>query len=475
LTDILFNDSKNHIMKIILAHTYFINEDPLEQKVMKPYPPLGILYLSSWLKKHNKNVQVFDSTFSNREKMYAFLEKEKPDILGIHCNMMTKFVVLELIDYCKKNNIISILGGPDAATQIDEFLTYGADIIISGEGEETLLAVINHLEKKDKNSLHEISNVSFKDQNEKIISTSRLPSKKQLDSFPFPDRSSIDLELYLEAWQKLHGQRSISIVTARGCAFTCKWCSHSVYGFTHRRRKPEKVIEELKTLLPKYKPTHLWYVDDVFTVNKHWLKHYARLLKEEKIYFPFECIARGDRIDIEIVEILKEMGCYRIWFGAESGSQKILDAMSRGVTKKQIEQAVILCREAGIESGLFVMFGYPGETIADINETIQFISAIQPDNYLTTIAYPLRGTKLFDEKMDDVIYEQDWSHTIQRDLDIKGRFKTDLYDNAIQKLACDYQRVRLSQLKKDFLKQIYFYIRAVFYSIKITLLKNSKT
>lgn len=462
-------------MKIILTHTYFINEDPLEQKVMKPYPPLGILYLSAWLKKHTKDVQVFDTTFSTREKMIAFLDKEKPDVLGIHCNMMTKFVVLELIGYCLKNKIISILGGPDAATQIDEFLTYGADIIISGEGEETLLAVINHLEKEDKHSLKKISNVSFKEQDGKIISTLRVPSKKQLDGFPFPDRNAINLNLYLDTWEKHHGQRSLSIVTARGCAFTCKWCSHSVYGFTHRRRKPEKVIEELKTLIPKYKPTHLWYVDDVFTVNKHWLKHYARLLKEENIYLPFECIARGDRIDAEIIKILKEMGCYRVWFGAESGSQKILDAMSRGITTIQIENAVGLCRNAGIESGLFVMFGYPGETVADINETIQFISTIQPDNYLTTIAYPLRGTQLFEEKADSVIYSQDWKHTIQRNLDIKGRFVNGLYHNAVQKLASDYQRVKLTRQKKEHAKQIYYYLRSAYCSLKIRRLKNSTT
>lgn len=462
-------------MKIILTHTYFINEDPLEQKVMKPYPPLGLLYLSAWLKKRSKNVLVFDSTFSTREKMFTFLDQQKPQVLGIHCNMMTKFVVLELINYCRQNNIISILGGPDAATQIDEFLTYGADVIISGEGEQTLLAVINHLEKGDKNSLAKISNVSYKNNDQQIISTARVAAKQQLDTFPFPDREAIDLELYLDTWQKHHGQRSLSIVTARGCAFTCKWCSHSVYGFTHRRRRPEKVIEELRELIPKYKPTHIWYVDDVFTVNKHWLKHYARLLKEENIFLPFECIARADRIDLEIINILKEMGCYRIWFGAESGSQKILDAMSRGVTKKQIENAVTLCQNAGIESGLFVMFGYPDETIEDINETIEFISTIQPDIYLTTVAYPLRGTQLYEEKSADVIYIQDWKHTIQRNLDIKGRFKDRLYQSAVQKLANDFQRIKLIQQKNNYLRQIYYYTRSAYFSIKINQLKNKIT
>lgn len=462
-------------MKILLTHTYFLNEDPLEQKIMKPYPPLGILYLSAWLKQNGKQVQVFDTTFKTRGELFAFIREEKPDIVGIHCNMMTKPVVLALIDFCKEKQITTLLGGPDAVTQTEEFLNYGADIIVAGEGEESTLNLINHLQEHDKHNLHDLPNVSFKDQNGQVINNPKTTSKKQLDTFPFPDREAIDMEKYLHTWQTHHGQRSLSLVTARGCAFTCKWCSHSVYGFTHRRRKPEKVIEELKQLIPAYKPTHVWYVDDVFTVNKRWLRRFADLLKEEKILLPFECIARGDRIDHETVHILKEMGCYRIWFGAESGSQRILDAMSRGVSKEQIRNAVNLCREAGIESGLFVMFGYPSETYSDIKETIRFISKVQPSLYLTTTAYPLRGTVLFEEKKQDVIYTHPWQFTEQRALDIKGRFNQRMYYFAAKKLASDFNRYKKKQSGIRHLKSLLHTGRSFWYHLQMHRLKETSS
>ncbi len=164
--------------------------------------------------------------------------------------LLTKYTVMKLIRYCRENNIIALLGGPDASTQVEEFLNYGADIIVSGEGEEALLAVLQTLERQSKNELHNIPNISFKDINGSIIQNQRQASRKQLDEYPHPDREAIDLHQYLDTWEKHHGQRSVSLITARGCAFTCKWCSHSVYGFTHWRRKPEKWWWKSKRLSP---------------------------------------------------------------------------------------------------------------------------------------------------------------------------------------------------------------------------------
>ena len=316
-------------MRIILCHTYFLEEDEHEKQVMKPYPPLGLLYLSAYLKKHDFDVEVYDTTFSSYPELIDYLNERKPDILGIHCNLLTKYNVMKLIRFCRENDIVSILGGPDASTQIDEFLTYGADIIISGEGEEPLIKVLNRLKEKSKYELEDIPNVSFKNHVGGILQNPRQASKRSLNEYPHPDRSAIDLQKYLNAWESHHGQRSVSLVTARGCAFTCKWCSHSVYGWTHRRRSPENVLAEIKEIIDQYNPTHLWFADDVFTVNKHWMKKFHQLMAAENIRLPFECIARADRLDEEIVMLLHELGCYRIWFGAESGSQRILDAMSR--------------------------------------------------------------------------------------------------------------------------------------------------
>jgi len=462
-------------MKIILCHTYFLEEDEHEKQIMKPYPPLGLLYLSAYLKEHHFDVEVYDTTFSSYPDLIDYLKKKKPDILGIHCNVLTKYNVMKLIKFCQENDIVSILGGPDASTQIEAFLNYGADIIISGEGEEPLCNVLKRLKSKSRNELEDIPNVSFKNHNGEIVQNPRQESKRSLNEYPYPDRSAIDIQEYLNTWETYHGQRSISIVTARGCPFTCKWCSHSVYGWTHRRRSPENVLAEIKDIIDKYDPTHLWYADDVFTANKHWIKKFHQLMTNENICFPFECIARADRLDEEIVMLLQELGCYRIWFGAESGSQRILDAMSRGVTKNQIEEATHWCQKYEIETGVFVMFGYPGEELSDVYETIEFISELQPDKYLTTVAYPLRGTTMYSEIKDRIIYGDGWEQHLQRELDIKERYTKPLYDFAIKKLASEYRKKQLWKSKEQFLKQAYYGFRSVYCDYKMRRLEHITT
>lgn len=462
-------------MKIILCHTYFLEEDEHEKQIMKPYPPLGLLYLSAYLKERHFDVEVYDTTFSSYPALVEHLIKKKPDILGVHCNLLTKYNVMKLIKFCQENDIVSILGGPDASTQIEEFLSYGADIIISGEGEEPLLNVLNRLNISTKNELEDIPNVSFINREGEIVQNPQEASKRSLNEYPYPDRAAIEIHKYLDAWESHHGQRSISLVTARGCAFTCKWCSHSVYGWTHRRRSPENVLGEIKRIIEEYNPTHLWYADDVFTVNKHWIKKFHQLMTDENIHLPFECIARADRLDEEMVMLLQDLGCYRIWFGAESGSQRILDAMSRGVTKNEIENATHWCQKHRIEAGVFVMFGYPGEELSDIHETIEFISELQPDQYLTTVTYPLRGTTLHDEVKDNIIHSNGWDSHLQRELDIKERFTKPLYDFAIKKLASEYRKRQLWKSKRLFLKQAYHNFRSVYCDYKMRQLERITT
>lgn len=462
-------------MKFILTHTYFLAEDPQEQPIMKPYPPLGLLYLSAYLKQNGLELSVIDTTFSSYGQLLQQLEKQKPDVLGIHCNLLTKPTVLKLIDYCRERGIISILGGPDASTQVDEFLTYGADAIVSGEGEAPLLAILQRLKTDSKHRLHGIANVSFRDENGTIIKNRREYSRRSLNEYPFPEREAIDMQPYFEVWERHHGMRPVSLITARGCAFTCKWCSHSVYAYTHRRRSPENVLAELKQVLSAYQPTHLWYADDVFTVNKLWMRKFHDLLMQENIRLPFECIGRADRFDAEMAQLLHEMGCYRIWFGAESGSQKVLDAMSRGVTREQIQNAIGWCQKRGIEAGVFVMFGYPGEDVSDIRQTIRFISEAQPDRYLTTVAYPLRGTRLYEEMAQKIIAPVSWEKQSQRNLDIRGRFTSALYQYAIKKLASDYRIQQLKRTRQQMIKRLLHRLRSAYCGFQIKRLASRTT
>ena len=182
-----------------------------------------------------------------------------------------------------------------------------------------------------------------------------------LDAQPFPDRAAIDQHAYVDVWRKHHGSGSVSLITARGCPFTCTWCSHSVFGYSHRRRSPANVVDEVEHIVATYAPDQLWYADDVFTINHKWLFEYAAEMERRGLRLPFETISREDRLNEEIIQTLARMGCYRLWIGAESGSQRVLDAMKRRTNAERVRSMVHLLQKYGIEVGMFIMLGYDGE------------------------------------------------------------------------------------------------------------------
>jgi radical SAM superfamily enzyme YgiQ (UPF0313 family) len=210
-----------------------------------------------------------------------------------------------------------------------------------------------------------------------------------LDSLPWPDRERIDLPVP-GCLAERHGVGSFR--SRRAAARIRRWCSHSTYGKTHRRRSPIGVADEAEWILKHYGPEMLWYADDVFTIHHGWTLKYATEIKRRGIQIPFECITRADRLNPQIADTLAEMGCTRVWIGSESGSQRVLDAMERGVRVEQVQEAVGLARSRGIESGMFLMWGYEGEQIEDIEATVEHVKVCRPDVFLTTVSYPIKGT-----------------------------------------------------------------------------------
>jgi len=244
---------------------------------------------------------------------------------------------------------------------------------------------------------------------------------RDLDAQPLPDRDAIDLAPYLQAWRSRHGRGSLSLLTARGCPFTCTWCSRSVFGETHRRRSVGAVADEAQMLLERWRPDMLWYVDDVFTIHRGFVLAYADEMARRKLRVPFECISRADRIDADVADALQRLGCFRVWVGSESGSQRVLDAMDRRVTVEQVGRATRLLQERGIEVGMFIMLGYPGEDEHDLQATVDHLKRTAPDAFLTTLAYPIRGTPYHD-RLDGALREPGpWSEWSDRDLVPRGR------------------------------------------------------
>ncbi len=319
-------------MDILLTHGYFLYEDPKELQIMKPYPPLGILYICSHLREKGLKAEVFDSTFSSRQELWDVLRKGPPSILGVYANLMTRSNVVEILRVAKAAGWQTLVGGPEPGAYVDEYLAAGADVVVIGEGEITLEELVPALRSHAVDNLSHIDGIAFRAPDGSVVRTKPREQIKDIDAQPWPARECIDMSRYVDVWREHHGMGSVSIITARGCPYHCRWCSHEVFGKTHRRRKPASVADELEWLVNRYHPQMAWMADDVFTIHHGWLFQYAAELKRRGLKLPFECISRADRLNLEVVKTLAEIGCFRVWIGSESGSQRILDAMERGVT-----------------------------------------------------------------------------------------------------------------------------------------------
>jgi radical SAM superfamily enzyme YgiQ (UPF0313 family) len=429
---------------VLLTHGYFLAEDEKERQIMKPYPPLGLLYLSAFLKRAGFSVEVFDSTFAELATLAQLFAASPGGLVGIYTNLMTRRNVLRIIRAAKLHRWTVVLGGPESANYLAEYLDAGADVIVTGEGEVTLAELVPALARSGPQRLHAIAGIAFRDDSGAIVRTIDRARVPDIDSLPFPDREAIDHGLYLDAWKTHHGASSINLITARGCAYRCNWCSHAVYGHSHRRRSPVNVADEMQWIIDRYDPDQVWYADDVFTISHPWLASYTAELARRGIHKPFETITRADRLQNEgAVALLRDLGCYRIWIGSESGSQKILDAMQRGVSVEQVRRSCRLAQAHGIQVGMFLMWGYEGEEIEDIAATVEHVKASNPDVFFTTVSYPIKGTGYFEKVRDRVSLPIDWSEGSDRDYVVAGRHGKEYYRLADQWLRSEVEAFRL--------------------------------
>jgi radical SAM superfamily enzyme YgiQ (UPF0313 family) len=426
-------------MKIVFTHGYFINEDPKELEIMRPYIPLGILYISAWLQKNGYENEIFDSTFSDFELQKQYILKHRPNVLAIYTNLMTKLNVLRTIQFVRSEPNLQhtkiVLGGPEVTNHIDKFLENGADFIIQGEGEESMLELVAFLDGKSDLTRDKIAGISYLNEIGKTVFTGERTKLKNLDELPLPNRSKVNLQLYFDAWKAKHGTSAISINTMRGCPYSCKWCSRAVYGQSYRRRSAKHVADELEWIQKNYQVDTIWFVDDVFTVSHKWLKEFRLELEARKLSVAYECITRADRMNAEVIEELKLSGCFRVWIGAESGSQKVIDLMDRRVDVMQVRDMIRLSQANGIQAGTFIMVGYPGETEEDIFETVKHLKDSDPDIFTITVAYPIKGTPLYLEVENDFIQDLPWETSTDRDIDFKRTYPRKYYNYAVRHIV----------------------------------------
>ncbi|MGE5399631.1 MAG: B12-binding domain-containing radical SAM protein [Ignavibacteriales bacterium] len=440
------------MMKIVLTHGYFLEEDVKEKNIMRPYPPLGILSLSAYLENKGMNNEVIDTTFSSFTILLNRLNELRPKYIGIYVNLITKLNVLKIIRWIKEDQELKdstiILGGPDVRYNARDYLRRGADYLVLGEGEETIYELITTIELKGCPKTEEISGIAFLNETGELVLSPDRAQISNMDELPFPDRSKIDMHKYLSVWKLHHGINAVSVSTMRGCPYTCKWCSRAVYGMSYRRRSPANVADELEVIIRNYDPDTIWFVDDVFTISHKWLEGFTSELERRKLKLSYECITRADRMNESVVSMLKNSGCYKVWIGAESGSQRVIDLMDRRVNVLQVREMIKLVKQYGIEAGTFIMLGYPGETEDDIEETILHLKEALPDYCTFTVAYPIKGTDLFLEVEDNMSGIYSFENNTDRDYDFMRTYNRDYYGYAVQRVYSEYNLHKLRSQNK---------------------------
>ncbi|HEY3312244.1 MAG TPA: radical SAM protein [Anaerolineales bacterium] len=423
--------------EILLGQSYFLRFDPKLWEQMQPYPPLGTLYAASSLRQHGYQVALFDAMLAASENewdqaladyqpKFAILYEDNFNYLSKMCLLRMRQAAYSMVEMARKRGCTVILCGADATDHANEYLSRGADYVLLGEGEATLLELLDHLTGKSPVTLGSILGLAYGSPGG-YRQNPRRPDIHNLDDLPFPAWDLVDIPRYRSIWLERHGYFSMNMVTTRGCPFHCNWCAKPIWGQRYNTRSPENVAAEMRWLKDTYQPDHIWFADDIFGLKPGWLSRFGDLVQANG-GIPFKCLSRADLLTRPgEVQALKRAGVQRVWMGAESGSQKILDAMDKGTQVEQIREAARLLKEAGIQACFFLQFGFPGETRSDIEQTIQLVRDCEPDDIGISVSYPMPGTKFHAAVREQLGEIQNWHDSDDLAMLYHGPFSTAFY------------------------------------------------
>jgi len=424
------------MLDVLLTHTYFYKMDPKQWQNQTPFLPLGTIYAAGVLRQNKYSVSLFDVGLKDCPKeLRNVLEKQKPKYLVIYddgFNYLTKMCLtamreacFEMISYGKKHNCKVIVSSSDATDNAALYLEKGADFIIYGEAELTLLELIKNLNKKNDISL--INGIIYAKES-KILKNKPRKVLQNLDSLPLPAWDLVDIDLYKNIWQNAKKPFTLNLATTRGCPFHCNWCAKPIYGQRYNSHSPGRIAEMIAYLNKKYKVNRFWMCDDIFGLKPHWVQEFRDILKAKDLKIKYYIQSRADLLLKEdTIEALAESGLEEVWIGAESGSQKILDAMDKGITTVQIEKCTQLLQAKNIKVAFFIQYGYLGETKDDINKTIAMIKALKPYNIGVSVSYPLPNTPFYEKVKHQLKNKKNWRDSDDLAMLFKGTFNQKYY------------------------------------------------
>jgi anaerobic magnesium-protoporphyrin IX monomethyl ester cyclase len=438
---------------ILFTHSYFYPFDEKQWKNGQPYPPYGTLYAAATMRACGFEVALFDTNLRDSpEEIKKILQQKTPKFLVIYddgFNYLTKMCLTNMREaafkmarYGKEQGCTVIVSSSDSTDHFEEYLQEGADYVLLGEGEVSLRELILALES-GSSEIASIQGLAFLNPKAQLVRTGPRQVLHDLDSLPDPAWDLVDIPAYEKIWREKNGFFSLNLATTRGCPYKCNWCAKPIYGNRYNTRSPERVAGEIETLVERYGVRHFWMADDIFGLKPGWVQRFRDIVQEKGLQIEYKIQSRVDLLLKEdTIDALAASGLREVWVGAESGSQKILDAMDKGTQVAEIEQATQLLKKKGIKVCFFLQFGYLGENREDIETTIRMVENLLPDDIGVSVSYPLPGTKFYDKVKSMLGEKRNWTDSDDLDMMYPASFPPAFY-RRLHRLV--HKRFRLQQ------------------------------
>jgi radical SAM superfamily enzyme YgiQ (UPF0313 family) len=427
------------VADVLLTHSYHLFYDRKQAKRMQPYPPLGTLYAAAVLREQGVPVAVFDSMLNEPvEGFREALRRHRPKFVAIYeddFNFLTKMCLTrmrelawQMTDEARRGGARVVVHGSDATDHALEYLKQGAECVLIGEAEQTLAAAIRQM--NGERGVDEIPGVATLRREARgssgVKRTPRVVGRPRAN-LPMPTRDLIDMASYREAWHAAHGYYSANLVASRGCPFRCNWCAKPVFGDSFQSRPAVSVAAEMAELRDVYGAEHLWFADDIFGLNHHWLEEFATEVEARDCAVPFKVQARADLMRASTAAALRRAGCQEVWMGVESGSQKILNAMDKGLRVEEVLAAREFLKQEGIRACFFLQFGYPGESWSDLKQTIELVRQTRPDDIGISVSYPLPNTRFYERVQQQLGKKRNWADSEDLCVMFRGAYTDGFY------------------------------------------------
>lgn len=387
---------------VLLIYPYF---RPKHDRSTFRFPPLGLGYIASNLRSAGCSPELLDCTFLDKDDALKLALNADADIVGIYSMVTMRDESLWFARHLRDRCGLLIAGGPLPSSDPGAFLE-DFDVVVVGEGEQAAAEILRAYESRSdfRSNLRSIKGIAYR-QDGRVVLTPKRDLEDDLDRIAFPARDLFPNQMYIDHWKKRFGYSTTTVITTRGCPFSCEFCSNAVFGVSYRERSEQNVLDEVEGALSLgYDRIH--FADDVFTLNRKRLLRLCDEIHSRGLDFPWECLGRVDSIDVATAEAMKRAGCCRIFFGIESGDDSVLRLMNKRITTSDARRAVQAAQSSGLKTGAFFILCYPGETDDTVLKTIKFAASLPVDYLSFTMPYPLPGTALYERVKDRIV--RDW-------------------------------------------------------------------